>query len=152
MRRDGKIRCLIKQIVVELEFLNSPDRDVLGKRVIYFDEISLGRSRANMVIVDDPGVEKKDIRLSVTESGVFVENCESAYYFSNDKKVSGKKLHSQGDSIRVGNTTLKILSFKPADFHRPDYDSLYQEQIQPVPYKDQLFDAIKQEMDDLETF
>ena len=135
----------------ELEFIDSPDGDVLGKRVIYFDEISLGCGRDNTIIVDDPALKKRDIRLSVGESGIYVENCESGHYFANDKKVSGKKLHAKGDRIRAGNTTFQIVSFGPTNAVEPDYDAIYQEKIQSVPYKDQLFHAIRQEMDDLET-
>ena len=134
----------------ELEFITSPDLDVLGKRFVYFDVISLGRSRANTVIVDDLDMEEKDIRLSIQESEVFVENCQSSHYFSNDKKVSGKKIHSQGDCIRAGNTTFKILSFKQTNSNNVDYDLVYQEKIQSISYKDKLFHAIRQEMDDLE--
>ena len=135
-----------------MEFLDSPDRDILGRRVVGFDEVFLGSGRANGIIVDDPDTKRRDIRLSVMESGVFVENCESDHYLSNGKKVSGKKLHSPGDCIGLGNTTFKILSFKRTDSNKQDYDAIYQENIQPVPYKDQLFHAIRQEMDDLETF
>ena len=137
--------------MLELEFLESPDTDVLGKRVVFFDEVSMGRARSNVIIVDDPGMEPRDIRLNVLESGIFVENRESGHYLSNGKKVSGKKLHSPGDGIRVGGTSFKILSFVAGDSRQRDYDSLYQEEVQSVPHRDQLFHAIRREMDDLET-
>ena len=136
--------------MIELECIESPDKDVLGKKMIYFDQITIGRSRTNVVIVEDHDMEARDVRLSVVESGVFVENRESEHYFSNDKKISGKKLHSQGDRFRVGATTFKIMSFKQTNTGEEDYDSIYQRQIQQVPHKEQLFHAIKQEMDELE--
>ena len=147
----GDNRDRLKKSMIELEFIDSPDKDVLGKRVIYFNEVSVGRSQANVIIVDDMGMKEQDIHLIVSESGVFVENREAEHYFSNDKKISGKKLHVAGDRIRAGGTTLKILSFKAVKEDNEDYDSIYQREIQPVPYKDQLFHAIKREMDDLET-
>ena len=137
--------------MVELEFVDSPDGDILGKRVVYFDEISLGSSRINTIIVEDPDLKKRALRLSIRESGIYVENLDSGHYFSNDKKVSGKKRHARGDRICVGSTTFKIVSFKASDANDVDYDAIYQEKIQNVPYKDQLFHAIRQEMDDLET-
>ena len=136
--------------MLELEFIDSPDKDVLGKRVLYFDDISMGRSRSNVIIVDDPDMEPRDVRLSVVESGVFVENVESDCYFSNDKKVFGKKFHSQGAQVRVGNTTFKIVSFKKLEPKMEDYDLIYERDIQPHPHKDQFFYAIEKEMDELE--
>ena len=137
--------------MIELEFIDSPDRDVLGKRVVYFDDFSLGRGGGNAIIVDDPALKIRDIRFSVVERGVWVENGESDYYLVNGKKISGKKIHTSEARIQAGNTVFTIVSFKRTNPKGESYDAIYQRDIQPEPYKDQLFHAIKREMDKLET-
>ena len=105
----------------------------------------------NGVIVEDPALRPKDIQISVVDGGVFVENSEADHYFANGKKISGKKIHGAEDRIQAGDTVFTIVSFKRTAPQGEDYDTIYQREIQPEPYKDQLFQAIRQEMDELET-
>ena len=51
--------------------------------------------------------------LSTDQDGVWVDNNDKHnYYLSNQKKVSGKKLHHINDEITIGKTTFKIIHYK----------------------------------------
>ena len=85
-----------------MEFVDSPDGDVLGKRMLYFDEVTVGRSRSNVIIVEDSDMELKDIHLSVVDSGVFCGKPGFGTLFFQRQKNFGQKTSRPGGFCQGG--------------------------------------------------
>ena len=88
--------------MLELEFVDSPDGDVVGKSTLYFDEVTVGRSRGNVIIVEDPDMELKDIHLSVVDSGVFRGEQGIGTLFFQRQKNFGQKASCSGRPCQGG--------------------------------------------------
>ena len=73
--------------------------------------ITVGRSWDNEVIVKDDYVDPKQVRLSVDENGLIVEDLDS----TNGTEISGKRingsgtLYRHGELIHIGDTALRLL-------------------------------------------
>ena len=73
--------------------------------------ITVGRSWDNDVIVKDDYVDPKQVRLSVDDGGLIVEDLDS----TNGTEISGKRingsgaLYQHGELIHIGDTALRLL-------------------------------------------
>ena len=73
--------------------------------------ITVGRSWDNEVIVKDAYVDSKQVKLSVDENGLIVEDLDS----TNGTEISGKRingsgaLYQHGELIHIGDTALRLL-------------------------------------------
>ena len=141
--------------MIELEFIESPDKDVVGKKILFFDEITIGKRYANNILVSDPGIIGDALSLQVTEKGVRIKNLDAPCFFMNKIKVSGTKLYKKGlkerPEIRIGDTVFTIISFKPTAPKIPELDVLYQKEVASHPHKKRLFSALEDELTRLET-
>lgn len=136
--------------MIELDFLDSSDKDILGKRCYYFDTISIGRNLGNTVIISDPKLSGVDVIAEVFKDGVDICTGDAEFFISGDEKIYDKKRHKEGDKIRIGDTVFKIVSFKKTEVEGDDFESMYQATIEEDPEKEHLFNALKQELAHIE--
>lgn len=72
-------------------------------------ETSIGRSRSNPIVLEDPLVSRQHLRLLVTGEAVLAEDLDSAHgTFLNDKRVRGSVSLNSGDVIQLGDIKLKF--------------------------------------------
>ena len=136
--------------MIELEFIDSPDKNALGRKTFHFDELSIGCQNSHSIILNDPALTGPGLYLHVNSSGLWVKSLSPHHYFSNGKKISGKKLHKKGDQIKLGETLFAILSFKKSLPEGTDFDQLYQQAVGESPQKEKLLAALQEELDRLE--
>jgi len=100
--------------MIAIEFTKSPDEDILNCRYERLQrKITVGSTRNHNIIISDPEINNSTMTLSTDQDGVWVDNNDKHnYYLSNQKKVSGKKLHHVNDEITIGKTTFKIIHYK----------------------------------------
>lgn len=132
--------------MIELEITDSPDKDILGKRTYYFDQISIGSGLGSTAIISESKLEAIAIIMEVGEKGVEVDVGEAEFYLSNGKKIYEGKLHKEGDIIVIGQTTIKVVSYSKTDMPRSDLESVYQKTIEEDPSREGLFNELKQEL------
>ncbi|MGI6394107.1 MAG: diguanylate cyclase [bacterium] len=97
----------------------------LGKRRdIDDDSIVIGRDDDCNIVVNDPSVSRKHLKIFRKEKQFFVEDLGSTNKtYVNDDEVSIRKLEN-GDRIKLGNTIFKFISSQ--DMEAEYYDQLYQ--------------------------
>ncbi|MBT3583856.1 MAG: hypothetical protein HN509_03035 [Halobacteriovoraceae bacterium] len=133
--------------MIEIEIIESPDPEILGPHSFYFQKLIFGRSKNSHLFIDDRALCKNHIRIEKSESGVLCQNMESKFYLSNGKKISGKKLHKIDDLIKIGETTLKIVSVSNDDTAtKPSLSEKYNAAIERNPKLEELFVEIENEI------
>ena len=133
--------------MIEIEIINSPDKSMLGVHKVFFDSLILGTSKRAGLIIDDPKLVGKHLKLIVTENGVLCSNTPKAKFFhSNKKKVSGDKLHRQGDNISIGDTEFKILNFDQTDPSQINIRELYEKALKDNPELETILYYLEKEL------
>ncbi len=128
--------------MIELEFTHSPDNEIIGKYKIFKQKITIGTLKDNIIIINDDKIKKLHLVFEVTAHGLAIYDYQRCYYLSNGKKISGKKLHQQNDTIKIGDTQFKILNFQfslPAGQYLLEFSmlpaSLYGQQFASFSYE-----------------
>ena len=122
--------------MIEINFLNSPDHEIIGKYKIYYDLISIGTSQKNDLIIEDPGLLDFHINIISTKQGIFCEGIKDSTTFQvNDKVIKGKKLFLKKDKIKIGNTIFEILDFSPEPdiVEGPSLKESYEKMLKDYP-------------------
>jgi hypothetical protein len=80
------------------------------------NDVTLGRSRSNQIVVNDELVSREHIVFRLQESDIMVEDLDSAHgSFLNDKRLRGILSVAKGDVIQVGSQKLKIVDASEVD-------------------------------------
>ena len=95
--------------MIEIEIVNSPDTEILGKLFFNFPKVEMGQTPPFHLKINDPHLEMQKIILESSPKGVGVFEKNEGPYLSNGKKIRGKKIHAPGDIVTFGKTQLKIL-------------------------------------------
>ncbi|MEI6970997.1 MAG: FHA domain-containing protein [bacterium] len=93
--------------IFTLVFMNTPRAgEVLP---LASGESSIGRSRSNQLVLEDPLVSRKHVRLVVGGDKVIAEDLDSSHgTFLNDKRVRGTVSLNDGDILQLGDAKLKF--------------------------------------------
>lgn len=133
--------------MISIEILTSDDSEAIGKYQFGFDEISIGFALRNDVVIRSKEWKKKQIDLRVTEVGLKVKaNDGIEYFLSNDKKISGAKVHHKDDTIQIENTQIKVLDFSISLPEAPNFVELYKKRAEENPELVTLMDSITKEL------
>ncbi len=98
--------------MISIEILHSPDNELKGQHLYYFDKIVLGTGYSCELLINDIKLRKKHLQLELSDTELYLDTFSNdTYYLSNNKKISGRKRHQIGDVITIQNTSFKILSF-----------------------------------------
>jgi pSer/pThr/pTyr-binding forkhead associated (FHA) protein len=115
-----KISQVVKEVVsavVVVEILESPIETLVGRRFEFKVSspgavVTVGRAVENNVVVPDPAVSRRHLRLIVTSNGVVVEDLGSSngtYLIEGGRERQVKVENvGRGALVRIGNTKLKI--------------------------------------------
>ena len=75
-------------------------------------DITIGRSKSNMVVIDDNQVSRHHALLSQRNGQYIIKDTNSLNgIYVNGKKVAGSQLLHPKDIVRIGNTTLPWLMY-----------------------------------------
>ena len=133
--------------MISIELLTSDDPEALGKYHFGFDEISIGYALKNDVVIRAKEWQRKQIDLKITADGLKVKaNDNIDYFLSNDKKISGAKVHQKDDIIQIENTKIKILDFSSSVPEAPNFVELYKKRAEENPELIPLMDSITKEL------
>jgi hypothetical protein len=135
--------------MIALEFLDSPDRQVLGPYVNYHNRLVLGASLRDDIIIRDQQLGPQTFIIQLTKEGLLCGNYnEGEFYLSNGKKISGLKTHYPGDQITIGATTFQVVQF--AWEEEPEsLEALrqqYQKTVEKHPEMKEIFNALEKEL------
>ncbi len=91
----------------ELVYLNG---DKAGESVlIEASELTVGRSRSNTIMLQDPLVSRVHLKVSVNEDAVTATDMDSSHgTFLNNKRMRGTVSLSPGDILQIGDTKLRF--------------------------------------------
>ena len=96
--------------MIEINFLNSPDPEVLGTYKVFYDSISIGSSPKNDLIIEDPKVLDFHIILTSSEDGLICEGATDMISFrANDQYFKGKKTNITKKEL---NQHLQVILFE----------------------------------------
>ena len=80
------------------------------------DEVTLGRSKANHIVVADPAVSRQHLTFRVTDNGVVLSAGESiGGTHLNNKAFIGETELQHGDLIALGDSCFQFLVFSKTD-------------------------------------
>ena len=97
--------------MIIIEFISSPDKEILGQWKTNKDRFRIGRIARNDIIIDDPGISKSHLEINHKKNNLIICTLdESEFYYSNGKKIIGTKMHKLNDLVRIGDTTFKIIN------------------------------------------
>tara|TARA_R110000868_G_scaffold97619_17_gene268673 strand:- start:2663 stop:3088 length:426 start_codon:yes stop_codon:yes gene_type:complete len=133
-----------------LELISSPDPDRNGEYRFFFPEIRIGNIVSlSHLYIPDSHIGSSLLKIRAEQTGLLVWEERGGFYISNGKKISGRKIHTIGDIIQIGESQIKIKSFTPSS-NSIDHTARYHELTEKSPYMADLFWALKQEMLSLE--
>lgn len=139
--------------MIEINFLTSPDPEVIGKYKFFYDSINLGNSKKNDLIIDDPQVLDFHIKLSVSSEGIICEGIADTISFKgNDQYFKGKKTFGKKDKIKIGNTIFEILDFSPEPLPKTQLSlkESYEKIFQKFPEQERIIEEMENEISRLE--
>lgn len=132
--------------MIVIDFLHSPDEDLLTRFQFHYDRIELGASSNSNLLINDPDWQDLSIKLQLTAQFLRLDVGETAYLL-NGKKIIGSKLLSKNDQITLGNTTFKIIDFYQSEIsYEKRLRDRFQEINQTYPDVAILLDGLEEEL------
>jgi pSer/pThr/pTyr-binding forkhead associated (FHA) protein len=116
-RKIGQVVKEAVSAVVVVEILESPIETLVGRRFEFKVSspgavVTVGRAVENNVVVPDPAVSRRHLRLIATSNGIVVEDLGSSngtYLIEGERERQVKVENiGRGALIRIGNTKLRI--------------------------------------------
>jgi hypothetical protein len=139
--------------MIEINFLSSPDPEVIGTYKLLYDSISLGTSTKNDLIIEDPKLSPHHILLTASKDGLICEGIdESMEYQANEKYFKGKKKLVKKDKVKIGNTIFEIMDFslEPEPEKATSLKDAYENLLKVYPEQEKIIDEMENEISRLE--
>jgi len=138
--------------MLTLEFINSPDENIVGEYSTYRRVLFLGRNSSNDIIIDDPEITSTQLKIQMLHSGLMITSRDSHGYLSNKKKVVGSKVHTAGDEIQIGQTIFKIKSYTPPKFisYQEELQASLKETTEKNPEAEKILSYLEKELLEIE--
>lgn len=97
--------------MIQLQILRSPDANVLREYKFFQNQLYIGRTNGDFCI-QDPGLSRSHLLIEVIEGDLLVHPQKDVdHYLINGKRATEIRKVKAGETITIGNTQLKILSF-----------------------------------------
>lgn len=135
--------------MIEIEIVNSPDREALGIRKFYFDKIFLGLSNKNNLVIHDPKLGKCHLSIEIHPNGISCRSVGENNFFIDEKKMLGEKKFLPHSAIQIGDTTFKVLTFfstpkkEASQDFEDNYSTINESSPEIIDILDQLENEIK---------
>jgi len=98
--------------MIEFEITDSPDQNIIAKFKLYKNAIYLG-SKSKDLSITDSGLQSLHLLLEVPEKELLIHPMKGVDFFLiNNKRSTSIKRVKKNDTIKIGNTFLKILDFE----------------------------------------
>ncbi len=139
--------------MIEINFLSSPDIEVIGTYKVYYDSISIGTSTKNDLIIEDPEISDFHMLLTSSKDGLICQGIDESIDFQvNDKHFRGKKNLAKKDKIKIGNTVFEFLdsSVEPESDKIISLKDSYEKLLKDYPEQEKLIDEMENEISRLE--
>lgn len=102
--------------MVEIEILESPDSNILSKYKYHKNQLYLGRNTGDLWI-QDPDLYTSHVFLEVLDKDLLIHPQRGVeFYLINGKRASAVRKIKVNDTITIGKTMVKILSFAPTQW------------------------------------
>lgn len=95
-----------------LEVIDSPDSLSLSIGSVYplRDETKVGRNKSNDIVINDPFVSSRHVKLFIKDERLFAEDLKSLNgTLLNDTKLSKVQELSNNDELKIGRVLFKVI-------------------------------------------
>ena len=110
----------------------------------------IGRTREADICIEDPSISRSHAKLSTVKSGLYLQDLNSTNgTFVNEKKVTGMHQVSDGDKIRLGDTTILKFTYQDEleeNFQKHLYDSATKDGLTKIYNRKYFLERIKSEL------
>lgn len=102
--------------MIQIEILESPDKDVETSFQFFHNAIYLGRTSGNLHI-KDPGLNQTHLMIEVVESDLIIhpQKAVESYLLDGKRSTTVRKI-KLNQKITIGHTTLKVIAFEETQF------------------------------------
>lgn len=135
--------------MIEIEIIDSPNREIIGISKFNFDKIFLGQSNKNNIVIEDPGVDKFHMVIEIFSNKISCKSLLENHFLFEERKLSGQKNLLPNAIIKVGSTSFKILSFlKNSTEEDPEkkFEEIYSHINESSPEIIDLLDQLENEL------
>lgn len=133
--------------MIELEITHSTDTDAIGVYQFELNQVFIGRSKYNDVVLFDSSLEKKALALKIENQQLLAIGDE---YLVNGKKFKGLRKLKSDDLIQLGQHQIKIRNFRHETYVQIDTGKLYDMIAKENPELLDLLTKIENRMIELE--
>lgn len=133
--------------MIKVEVIKSPSPDELGIYKFQFEEIYLGATLSNDIILTNQEIKDERIKIFLDGDDLILQTTAiNQFIVLNNKKMSGRLKMQPNDIIRFGQCEIKILASQrnktPDDFPYEKYEKII---MNDGPQKDLVL-AIENEL------
>lgn len=107
--------------MIEIKILASPDQEQVGTYKTFKNNISIGRSRSNDLIIMDNDILNNHVYITIQENVVFLKSKNQGQIIIDENKIIGKKKINTSSNIKIGCTEFKLNSYR---YDKVDYDEV----------------------------
>lgn len=97
--------------MLKIEFTDSPCTEIIDTYSFFQQQITLGNSICDNLVIKDSKLTSKHIMLTIKEAGLFISGPNQVPFIVNGKKIKGTKKLMVNDIILIGATEFKITDF-----------------------------------------
>ena len=102
--------------MIQIEFLKSPDKDILSTFQFFQNQIYLGRTFGTFLI-KDPDLYKTHLMIEVVGNDLLVHpQTDVEFYLIDGKRSSTVRKIKRGQIITIEKTNFKVLNFEETHF------------------------------------
>ncbi len=134
--------------MILLEITNSPDQEILGEYKTFKNDILIGQHLHVDFPIADPQLEDVHAIIRLNPKTLFIKTLPNKTFFIlNGKKFSGEKKLSTGDTITIGQTSIRIANFNYDPQSSPgDFKEYYKKAITKFPETSILLEVLEREI------
>ncbi|MCP4913904.1 MAG: hypothetical protein GY909_12395 [Oligoflexia bacterium] len=137
--------------MIFLEVTNSPDPDFISPYEFYFKSISVGSSKKSNLYFPFKEIRNYHLKISlISDDKVSVKNIDAKYYYSNGKKVSGDKVHTIGDTVKIGDIEFRFTKLNLSSIPVTDYEQLFRDAYNRGAQSEFFLEQLEHELKNLE--
>ena len=102
--------------MIQIEFLQGPDKDILSNFQFFQNQIYLGRTSGTLLI-KDPDLYKTHLMIEVIGNDLLVHPQKDVeFYLIDSKRSSTVRKIKRGQTLTIGSTKFKVLNFEETQF------------------------------------
>lgn len=139
--------------MIELVINSSKDKDISGPYLSFADKIVIGKNSQADLIISDDNLAAEHLSLEIIGSQLRLTPLENAVFWHNGKKSVSARNAKVGDTIKVGESTLKLMSFVTSPWNAASTKTLEEKFLSVSnndPVRKIVLEALKRELQQLE--